>query len=461
MTEHQIPTPKSKLKKIFWNWDHSTNWCLNTYGRQNTGVANHYTKHPDEFVKDYTRMIDYCAANNIDAVGCVGLLRDVHGGLTSAQKICAYGQKRGVRVYLIAGLYSYGGIYHEGENEYSLDRFLRLNPQCMAVNSSNEPKYLKYSYPYGFKSQPSACPSDPLVRNFVLDSLAWLFLVLPELGGVQIESGDSGMCMCSRCRQRRWEMGGGDAAVCSLSLEDMAAIYPDAVKVIRSVNKDAWILCENYVHFTNNPAFSDPQNPAMQKLLSMPDDVFWQWSDRRYRIATWPEEPVVLPEHLRRYQHVMRCHHGTQWERDRHWCVVDKIRKHCRMVSLSGMNTVSMFGETSPFHANTELNYRALSYFGDNPLASNEEFAEDVMRELLGCSADCAMQYLQFADFVTIPEKIPDAVNEISKIIKSVSGNFEALRRWMYLGSFLSAFYFEHMQQIKALKHGQIDLDLL
>ena len=125
------------------------------------------------------------------------------------------------------------------------------------------------------------------------------------------------------------------------------------------------------------------------------------------------------------------------------------------------MNTVSMFGETSPFHANTELNYRALSYFGDNPLASNEEFAEDVMRELLGCSADCAMQYLQFADFVTIPEKIPDAVNEISKIIKSVSGNFEALRRWMYLGSFLSAFYFEHMQQIKALKHGQIDLDLL
>ena len=64
-------------------------------------------------------------------------------------------------------------------------------------------------------------------------------------------------------------------------------------------------------------------------------------------------------------------------------------------------------------------------------------------------------------DFDMIPEKIPDAVNEISKIIKSVSGNFEALRRWMYLGSFLSAFYFEHMQQIKALKHGQIDLDLL
>ena len=42
----------TKLTRLFWNWDHSTNWCLNTIGRQNTGVANPYTKRGDEFVKE-------------------------------------------------------------------------------------------------------------------------------------------------------------------------------------------------------------------------------------------------------------------------------------------------------------------------------------------------------------------------------------------------------------------------
>ena len=61
-----------KLAKLFWNWDHSTNWCLNTVGRQNSGVSNPYTKEPGEFVRDYGRMIDFCAEHGIDAVGAVG-----------------------------------------------------------------------------------------------------------------------------------------------------------------------------------------------------------------------------------------------------------------------------------------------------------------------------------------------------------------------------------------------------
>ena len=32
--------------KVFWTWDHSTNWCMNQVGKQNTGVGNYYTKKP-------------------------------------------------------------------------------------------------------------------------------------------------------------------------------------------------------------------------------------------------------------------------------------------------------------------------------------------------------------------------------------------------------------------------------
>ncbi len=450
----------AKLTRLFWNWDHSTNWCLNTIGRQNTGVANPYTKRGDEFVKDYMRMIDFCAENGIHAVGVVGLLRDAHGGWQDARRICAYGQQRGVVVYLIAGLYSYGGLFYEGDSPISLNRFLTRNPDCMARDFCGEPKYLRFRYPHGANTEPSACPSNPKVRNFVLDSLDYLFSTLPELGGIQMEAGDSGMCMCESCRARRAANGGGEKRLPSLSLSDMADIYPEAASVIRGASKTAWIICENYVHFLNNKVFSDPNSAAMKKLLAMPDDVFWQWSDRRLKPGMWTDD-ARMPAHLRRFQHIMRCHHGTQWDGGRHTLVVEKIREQCRLSSLAGMTAVSIFGECSPFHANTEFNYLALSYFGNDPEAPLSAFIEDVMKPRLGGSSDQAARYVEFAGLISDPEKIPAAVSQIAKIISGLTRNYEAVRRWMYLGSFLNAYYYEFIQKNRAKSGEKVNLDLL
>ena len=35
--------------RFFWSWDHSTNWCVNTPGEQNTGVGNYYAKNPEMY----------------------------------------------------------------------------------------------------------------------------------------------------------------------------------------------------------------------------------------------------------------------------------------------------------------------------------------------------------------------------------------------------------------------------
>lgn len=447
------------MKRLLWNWDHSTNWCLNTIGRQNCGVANPYTKKPDEFVHDFTRMIDFCSVNRIDAVGVVGLLRDCHGGWETARRICDYGRKRGVRVYLIAGLYSYGGLYYEGDSPLSLVKFLSENPDCMAQTLDHRPKYLQYSWPHGVKRDPSACPSHPLVREFVLESLSKLFAELPELGGIQMEAGDSGVCCCERCLARRSQGGDADSNS-ALSLSDMADIYPEAARAVRNASEDAWIICENYVHFLNNPAYGDPGSPAIRKLLSMPDDIFWQWSDRRLKPGMWTESDR-LPEHLRRFRHIMRCHHGTQWDGGRHTLVIDKIREQCRLSQLSGMNAVSIFGECSPFHANTEFNYLALSYFGDDPQASLDSFMEDVMEPRLGGSVQLAARYVEMAALTTDPAKIPAAVMEIAGIMSRLSGNYDAVRRWTYLASFLNAYYFEFTQQNRVASGERINLDVL
>ena len=118
--------------RFFWSWDHSTNWTLNIPGEQTCGVGNEYTKEPHIFELDYKRAIDFQAAHKMSGVGIVGLLRDRHGGVDSARRICEYAREKGTLVYIIAGLFAYGGIYYEGDHKYSLNRFFEKNPDAIA-----------------------------------------------------------------------------------------------------------------------------------------------------------------------------------------------------------------------------------------------------------------------------------------------------------------------------------------
>ena len=101
--------------RFFWSWDHSTNWTLHAYGAQNCGVSNAYAKAPEMFLQDYKRVVDFAAAHKMDAVGMAGMLRESHGGVEAARQLCNYAAEKGVRIYMIAGLFAYGGIYYEGE----------------------------------------------------------------------------------------------------------------------------------------------------------------------------------------------------------------------------------------------------------------------------------------------------------------------------------------------------------
>ncbi len=446
--------------KFFWNWDHSTNWCLNTIGRQHSGVSNNYTKPTGEFIRDFTRMIDWCADHGIDAVGAAGLLRDCHGGEESVRRICGYGREKGVRVYLIAGLYTYGGLWHEGENRLSLNTFLRKNPHCMGRDVDGSPLYINYQYPYGHIPQPMACSSHPEVNEYILEALALLFLKIPELGGIQMETGDCcPVCMCPRCRERRAELAGGERVLPEISLSDMSCIYPDAAQVVRSLSPEAYIICENYLHFSENGAYSDPENPAVKRLLTLPEGTFLQWGgDRSMKKDIFKNAPA-LPEHFKKYHNIQRFHRGTQWDGGRHTLAVDRIQEMCRLSYTSGMDSISMFGECSPFHVNTEINYLALQYFADHPLNTMEQFTCEVLPELLG-GADLAREYLSFAVLNQEPSKIPGAMERISKITSKIK-DLEHYRRWTYLASFLNSYYWEYQQTAPTVTGTKIDLDFV
>ena len=145
------------------------------------------------------------------------------------------------------------------------------------------------------------------------------------------------------------------------------------------------------------------------------------------------------------FNHVMRAHSGTQWWGGRATFAVDKIRRQCRLSSASGLNGVSIFGENSTFHTNAEFNYLALEYFADHPEASNHDFVRDVMASRLG-GLSKAEYYYEIAELHENTSAIPSAVSKISSITSDIT-DYDQLRRWQYIASFLNGYYFEERER--------------
>ncbi len=232
-----MPTTPISLR-VFWTWDHSTQWALNRHGGHDYGCSNEYGRTPETFLRDYELLVEWCGKHGIDAVVVWGLLRDNHGGIESAKKLCDYAHANGVKLLAGVGLNAYGGVYYEGDSPYSLKRHLREHPELVARDEHGTPLICDLGI-YGPRRTAHACPSRPENQEFAQESLRWLFETL-EVDGAEIESGDTCVCRCPRCRARR------QYPVLYLSWEDMALMYPRAVEAVRSVRPEALLLLETY-----------------------------------------------------------------------------------------------------------------------------------------------------------------------------------------------------------------------
>lgn len=448
--------------RMFWTWDHSTEWALNRLGAHSHGSCNEYGRTTQTFVDDYTALLRWCGQHHVDAVVVWGLLRDSHGGLESAKRLCEVAAKENVRLLCGVGLNAYGGVYYEGDSPHNLERHLQTHPDLYAVDSRGDSinfgidasgarvKLGNTSTP-GPRGFYHACPSRRENQEFIAESLAWLFQNL-ELGGVQIETGDTGVCHCPRCRDRRRHPAD------TFSWEDMALMYPLAADAIRSIKADAWIVCETYSHPepyrgpNAAPGFGDGKAAwADESLQKFPRDVWVQWvADRYLRQGdpqrTWTAEGRVGGEGLR---HVMRAHVGTDWGWGafRGETALEWIAKMVQSSSASGFEGIALFGEVSPFHVGAELNYLALEDFGSpaNPGAEATAFLERVAAPLLG-GAEQSHDFVRFAGLVD--RRFPDRRQQIPAAIASIHGRLaslppEAARRWCWLANHLASNLFQ------------------
>jgi len=432
--------------RMFWTWDHSTEWALNRPGAHTMGAANEYGRTTEAFVDDYSALLYWCSHHDVDAVVVWGLLRDSHGGLESAKRLSDFAASQGVRLLCGVGLNCYGGVYYEGHSPISLEHHLASHPELIALDERGN----KMNQPHQYV----ACPSRRENQEFTAESLDWLFKNLP-LGGVQVETGDYTVCHCHLCKERRKYPSS------TFSWEDMALMYPIAAKAIHAVSPKAWIACETYSH--PEPYFGPKEAPGFgEGKPRWADECLEQFPRGDGIFVEWVCDQYVQPLNQRQWtsagrvssvqrQNVMRSHFGTYWAGHlRGELSIDWIADMVKRSTASGFTGISLFGEVSPYDTGAELNYLALQNYGSaaNPNADLELFLEQVAGPLLGGSEN-AHEFLRYA---RLPARSNgNAENGGARLgtvpagaLKEVyarCGNSQpdVARRWLWLANYLAS----------------------
>lgn len=408
--------------RFFWTWDHSTNWYLDQCGMQEIGFANPYTKPEDGFLEDYYRLIDFMSLNRINGLTIYGFLRDSHKGIDAAQALCHYASERGVRIFPGVGINSYGSIYWEGEHPYNLTRWLRNNPSLRAQFQQPKkfqlPEFAALHLPETFYLD-AACPSKIQNNDYHVAAIQWLAETF-DIGGINFETGDYGVCQCVDCIARH----AGDQ---QWSIKDMALVYPQLFSAATRARNNLWLICEAYWDNLLD-------REAIAPLADLPDNAIYQFCINRSYAESVSEQ--LTPSYVKsmpRSKNIWRTHMGSQWQHERYTLVAERYAKLMQLSYQTGLQGGTIFGEVSAFNTVNEINYLAFASFGYNATMTWEHFIHQELSPLLG-GKEAANRYLTLLKNNDVDD-LKQGIAEARDIAISLSG--DSYRRWVWLQNHL------------------------
>ena len=424
--------------RTFWTWDHSTNWELSQIGQQEIGVFNPYQKPPSGFLSDYKRCVDFCSRNRIAAIVIYGFLRDPHGGIDAAKELCRYATERGVRILPGIAIGSYGGVYWEGDHKFNLATWLKTNPQHAATLEKGVGfQIADLAFPLNFPKSDytlSACPSAPETMAWMEEGVAWLTETF-DIGGINIEAGDYGVCGCSRCvarranereAARRKEVHGD-----YWSHTDMADNFPRLFRTAKTRKDDLWIYSE--IQWDN---LLDPVSLEAQKRLP-PGGIYQHTTNRTYWTRIKNELTRAYIEGLPMQPNVLRCQFACQWngdERSERYALNARVFSDmAALCSRTGMKGLTVWGEPSPYLASVELSYLAFARFSWTPTLSWETFLDEDVAPLIG-GKDAARAFVAIAEELDAHQKLPvERLHALKRRAADHRADDDAGRRWLTL----------------------------
>jgi len=329
--------------RFLWTWDHSTNWSKKNIAIQERGCFNPYLKSPDIFLEDYYLLLDFMEEMGFNGLIIWGLFRDTHGGEKYAERIIRYAKKKKIKILPGIGLGAYGGIYYEGNHPYNLKTHILKNPKLAAIDKK------------GKKREDVLCPSKEENIEWYLKGIDWLFDNF-EIDGVNLETGDYGICWCSDCKKRRGEES-------TFSVKDIK-VYLPVIEKIHQKSPSCLITMALYI-----PPFTD----EISVFFDLPSYIILQWRlteiieeypinyiDKN-KFLKYKNKMFLLPQKTQ----IGFFHQGSQWFLNtRHECVIKSIYNACKLARELNLSGVITHGEVQPYE-NPEwfLNYTAFSYF--------------------------------------------------------------------------------------------------
>lgn len=424
--------------RTFWTWDHSTNWQLSQIGQQEIGVFNPYQKPPSGFLSDYKKCVDFCSKNRISAIVIYGFLRDPHGGVDAAKELCRYASERGVRILPGIAIGSYGGVYWEGDNKFNLATWLKANPQHAATLEKGVGfQIADLAFPLNFPKSDytlSACPSAPETMAWMEEGVAWLTDTF-DIGGINIEAGDYGVCGCTRCVSRRANEREAarrkDVHGDYWSHTDMADNFPRLFKTAKLRKKDLWIYSE--IQWDN---LLDPVSLEAQKRLPE-GGIYQHTTNRTYwnRIKAELTKPYI--EHLPMQPNVLRCQFACQWngdERSERYALNARVFSDmAALCARTGLKGLTVWGEPSPYHATVELSYLAFARFSWSPTLTWDQFIIDEAAQRFG-GQDAAIEFINIAEELDAHQNMAiERLQTLRRQAMDHRADDEAGRRWLSL----------------------------
>lgn len=392
--------------RTFYTWDHSTNWDLTQPGIRIRGCHETYEKPPQAFMEDYTRLIDYMCYLGLNHLIIWGALRDAHGGAKALRELVEYGKANGVRVAPGVGINCYGGVYYDGDHEYSLVKLLQEHPELAALDENGKPM-LDGQNP----RRSIACPRNRKVIDWTLRSIRWLMEDVGPLA-IHFETGDYGVCHCPICKAT-------GVRGKRISDEDMAEILPQIVAEVRSFGTDCWLSYNHYMGYTRE-MMADP--PAFARQI--PDDVICKWGVSWMlapELARSPDEgwgivdvmtPDVRPPTATNMAHL---HFGTGWWNcsPRGTLEITRFFRAFPLIKQVGFQGICTHGEESNLNPPAELNYHVYAALAENPDASPAEIAKRSVGEIYA-DEELAVEILTAFKNEEVPKELPPKIARAS-----------------------------------------------
>jgi hypothetical protein len=267
------------------------------------------------------------------------------------------------------------------------------------------------------------------------EGVAWLAETF-EIGGINIEAGDYGVCGCPLCQARRAEREDArrrDGYAESWSHADMADFYPRLYDATLDRRPGSWIYSE--IQWDN---LLDAE--AMTPLRNLPSGGIYQHTlNRSYWNRVERELSREYADRLPTERNVFRCQFACQWNGDRrteryrfNGSDFEAMAKKAASVGFKGL---TVWGEVSPYNTATELSYLAFSRFTWDTSLTWDEWVSSAVAPLLGGAA-AARRYLEILDTIDPPANPADSTlaslqREALDATSQLSG--DASRRWLWL----------------------------